>query len=270
MKIKYVIGIMVFLAISTLTGCGGGDNGAAPDPNAPASVTLTPSKNVALANGSDAITMQANVKKADGTAVADGTLVTFSVTGSTGAVLSSTSVACSGGIASVTVTHPAISGSSSQSIVVTAAADGVPGNMSVKFINQPSSVEVSIALRKSPASLAALQFTLNNTAGVTFNNNANPPAISPISAAAGSLITGNFVAANNSNTIGLINSSGFSPGITTPFIKATYSVSTGSGLPTFSVDAAATFIATDPVGNATVPQITAADLVVTTVFNTEL
>ena len=80
MSIKYFIGIVVIIATAALTGCGGGGGGGdSADPNAPATIDMTASKNVALANGSDTVTIQAAVKKADGSSVADGTIVTFSV-----------------------------------------------------------------------------------------------------------------------------------------------------------------------------------------------
>jgi hypothetical protein len=270
MKIKYATSIVLILAISVLSACGGGggDGGAAaPDPNAPASVALTSSKTVALANGSDAITIRANVKKADGTAVADGTVVSFSNPGSA-ASLSATTAACSGGIATVTLTHPSIS-ANNVSAIVTAVAGDKSGNLAVKFINQPTSVEVSIGFGIAVTNLTTLRFQLNNTAGASFNN-ADPQLIFAINAAAGSLVTGNFI--TNSNTIGLAAFSNAATGFntsTTPIIRATYAIAPGSGLPTFSVDATVPFTATDPVGNATVPQVAASNMVVTTVFNTE-
>jgi hypothetical protein len=150
------------------------------------------------------------------------------------------------------------------------AAGGVSGNMAMKFINQPASVEVSIALNRTVAGVALLQFNLKNTpAGATFNN-ADPQRIFAIGDAAGSLVAGNFVAAANSNTIGLVNPAGFNPGNGTPIIRATYSVVAGAGLPAFSIDETTPIIAKDPQRTAIAPQLTAADMVITTVFDTEL
>jgi hypothetical protein len=268
MKRTSIIGLIIFLAASVLSGCGGDGGAAAPDPNAPASVALTPSKTAALANGIDAITIVADVSKADGTAVPDGTVVSFSVPGTAGN-LSAPTAACSGGLASVTLTHPSISVNNTP-VIVTAAAGDKSRNMAVKFINQPTSVEVSIGFGIAVTNLTTLKFQLNNTAGASFNNGdpadpANPQLISAINGGAASLVAGNFIA--NSNTIGLVSFGGFNTG-TAPIIRATYAVAAGDSLPTFSV-AETGFSATDLDGNATVPQVTAADMVVTTVFDTE-
>jgi hypothetical protein len=231
-------------------------------------VAVTVSKNLALANGSDTVTVLADVKKADGSAVADGTVVTFSAPGSAGA-LSPTTAICSGGTASVTLTHPPLS-ADNKLVIVTAAAGGVSGNRAMKFINQPTSVEVSIAVKQTVAGVALLQFNLKNTPGGATFNNADPQRIFAINDAAGSLVTGNFDAAANSNTIGLVNPTGFNPGVGTPIIRATYAVVAGTGLPAFSIDETTPMIAKDPQRIAIVPQVTAADIVITTMFNTEL
>jgi adhesin/invasin len=267
MKRIYSIGIAVILTVSVLFGCGGGGGGSTPpaDPNAPDKVTLSPSKSKALADGGDAITVTATVTKADGAAVADGTAVTFSAPGSS-AVVSPASTTCTNGSASFTVTHPAVSGANNATVVVTAAAGSTSGNMSLKFINQPSSVDVSVGFGLAVTNLAALQFTLNSTAGAAYDNASE--LISAINAATGSLVTANFTAATNSTEIALVNSTGFNTG-TNPVLKATFAVAAGSGLPAFSVDADALFVATDKDGNATVPQVNAANMVVSTVFDTE-
>jgi adhesin/invasin len=270
MKRTYFTGIAVILTMSVLFACGGGGGGGtAADPNAPDNVALTPSKSTALADGSDAITVTAVVTKADGAAVADGTVVTFSAPGSS-AVVSPTSATCSGGNASVSVTHPAITDANNKTIVVTAAAGSKSGNMSVKFIKQPSSVDVSVGFAVAIDNLAALQFKLNNTDGATFSNT-DPQLISAINAAAGSSVLGNFTQASNSNSIGLIHTTGFATAASIPIIKATYAVAAGAGLPTFSVDVTDTgFVATDFNGNQTVPQVSASNMVViSTVFDTE-
>jgi hypothetical protein len=262
MKRIALISLILILAVSALSACGSRSGGGA-DPNAPASVNVIPSKTVALATGSDVVTVQADVRKADGTAVADGTVVSFSVST---AVLSAPSAATTNGLASVTMTCAAVPGANNYTAVVTAAAGDASGTKDVKFINQPVSVDVSIAFDQPVTNLAALQLKLNNGAGAAFNN-ADPQLISAVNAATGSTVVGNFVAANN-NTIGLINAAGFNTG-TTSIIKATYSVAAGAGLPAFSVDAAATFTATDKDGNATAPQVSSANVVVTTKFDTE-
>lgn len=264
MNKKYIIGIMLLLAIAALTGCGGsGDDSA--DPNAPADIIMTASRDMALANNSDAVTIQAAVRKADGSSVADGTIVAFSVNAAT---LSAPTAATTNGTASVSMTCPPVSGANNYTAVVTAAAGNASKTRDVKFINQPSSVDVSVRFNVAVTNLAALQFMMNNAAGATFDNNAQ--LISRINNAAEgstSIILAGFDAASNALTVGLANPNGFNTG-TTPIIKATYAVAAGSGLPTFSV-AAAGFTATDPLDNATVPQVASSNMIVTTVFNTE-
>jgi len=266
---RKIIGLIVLLGAAALTGCGGGGGGGdSADPNAAATIDMTASKNVALANGSDAVTIQAAVKKADGSSVADGTIVTFSVATAT---LSAPTAATTSGTASVSVSCPAVSGANNFMATVSAAAGSATKSRDVKFINQPSSVDVSIRFDTAVTNLAALQFKLNNTAGASFDNNTQSNIARINNAAAGTTsisLAAGFNAAANSLTIALANANGFNTG-TTPIIKATYAVALGAGLPTFSIDAAGIFIATDLLGFVTSPPVFAANLVVSTVFNTE-
>lgn len=258
-----LITLMLFLAVTALSACGGGGGGGGADPNAPATIEVI-ARTPALANGSDMVTVQGDVRKADGTAVADGTVVAFSVNTAT---LSAATAVTTNGIASVTMTCPAIPGANNSTATVTASAGGASGSKDVKFINQPSSVDVFIAFNQPVTNLAALQFKLNNGAGTVYDD-AGTQLISAINAAEGSFVVGNF-AADNSNTIALISAAGFNTG-TTPIIKVTYSVVSGAGQVAFSVDASpSTFTVSDKDGNAPVPQLSAANLVVTTKFNTE-
>ncbi len=257
-----LVGLIILLAVSVLSGCGGGDGEAAPT----LSIGVTTSKTVALANGADAVTIQANVTNANGTAVPDGTVVVFS---SPTATLSASTAATTNGTATVSMTRPPVSGANNSMAVVTAVAEGASGANAVKFINQPTSVEVSIAVDQAVAGLALLQFKLNNTTGATFDN-ADPQRIFTINDASGSLAAGNFDAIANSNSIGLVNATGFNLRANIPVIRATYAVAAGAGLPTFSVDATTPIIAKDPQSVAIAPQLTAADFVITTAFDTEL
>ena len=256
MLLRKYIGLILILAISALSACGGGGGGEGADPNAPARVTLTPSKAIALANGVDPVTIQASVEKADGTAVADGTVVTISVNTAT---LSASTVATTNGIASLSMTCAPIAGANNYTATVTASAGNVSGNTPVKFINQPTSVDVSIGFTQPVANLAALQFKLNNTAGAAFNNT-DPQLVSAINTATGSTVVGNF-SASNSTTIALINAAGFNTG-TAPILKATFTVAAGAGLPAFSIDATPGTITSEP---AVAPE----NLVVTVSFDTE-
>lgn len=252
---KY-IGLFLILAVMALSACGGGGGGD--NPNAPVRITLNVSKDLALANGVDPVTIQAAVEKADGSAVPDGTAVTFSVNTAT---LSASTAATENGKALVSMTCTSIPGANNYMAAVTATAEGVSNTAPpVKFINQPTSVDVSIGFNQPVANLAALQFRLNNTAGASFNN-ADPQLISAINAATGSFVQGNNIAGSNSTVIALINAGGFNTG-TDPVIKATFAVAAGAGLPAFSIDATPGTITSDPA-------VAAENMIVTTSFDTE-
>lgn len=263
---KIVVGLILFLA-TALCGCGGGGDGGGSDPNGAAAVQLTVSKGLALADGSDAVTLLAEVTRADGAAVADGTVITFTVPAGSG-TLSAALAATNGGIASVNLTRPPIAGAKNQIVTVTGSVGQVSGATEVKFINQPISVELFMATAAPVTNLAALQLVVNNTAGTSFDNTAAPVFTLNNAAVGASLATANFNAAVNSTTIALINANGINTG-TTPILKATFSVTASAGLPSFSIDPAASITATDPNGIALTPPLTAANLVLSMRFDTE-
>ncbi|MBI5056515.1 MAG: hypothetical protein HZB61_07875 [Nitrospirae bacterium] len=130
--------------------------------------------------------------------------------------------------------------------------------------------EVTIAFDQAVTNLAGLQFTLNNTAGATFDNNAQQVfAINNAAAGAQTLVTANFDAAANSTRIALVNAgvNGFNTG-TTAIIKVTFAIADGAALPTFSINQTpGSFIAVDAGDAATIPAVTAANAVVTAVFS---
>lgn len=263
---RNIIASTVLLMLTAFFGCGGGGDGG--DPNAPASISLTPSKTVALANGSDTITLTANVVKSGGGPVADGTLVAFSAPGSA-VSLSAASAATANGRAVVTATHSAVTGSNNRTVVVNATTGGMASSMAVKFINQPTSVDVSVAFSMALTNLASFRFSLLNTPGALFDTTTHP--ITLVNAAAsGSSSLGIPVLTGSSLAIVMTSVPGFSfnTGIA-PIIKATYAV-TGTGLPAFSVDTTANFIAEDANGQFTLPQVGPSNVILTTVYNTEL
>lgn len=263
-KIFYWLGLVAFLPL-LLPGCSSNDGDAvvAVNPNAPAAVSVTSSKSLVLADGADSAVITATVLKANGTAVADGTTVTFATT-DPGGNLSAASATTAGGLATVSLSHAPILGADNQTTSVNCRAGLASGSTTVKFINQPVSVEVLIAFDQSVTDLAALQFVLNNTPGATFNTVAQP--ISAINAAIGSLVAANFVA--GSNTIGLANAGGFDT-TTSPFLRLTYAITAGAGLPEFNVDATpGEFIANNTALGPTTPPVTAANLVVSVTYNT--
>jgi hypothetical protein len=269
MKPRNVISLILILGLAALPACGkskGGDDVVVPPPaNAAIKVDITPSKKMALANGSDAVTMQADVRNADSTAVPDGTTVNFSVPAGTGVLSASTAVTANG-LASVTLTRAPISGANNQTLIVTAAAGGVADTEDVKFINQPAAADVSVSLGRTISNLGTLQFNLNNEAGASMDNNASQAQA--MNTASGSLVAANFNPAANSTTIGLVSASGVTTG-TSPILRVTFAVAADAGMPAFSIDQATAVTATDSVNNPISPALTAADLVVTVKFDTE-
>lgn len=266
---KIVVGLVFFLA-ATLSACGGGGDGgdAGSDPNAAATIQLTVSKSLALADGSDAVTLLAEVLRADGAAVTDGTVITFTVPAGSG-TLSAALAATNSGIASVDLTRAPIAGAKNQIVTVTGSVGRVFGATEVKFINQPTSVELFIASAAPVANLGALQLIVHNTAGVSFDNTAAPVFTLNSAAVGASLATASFNAAANSTNIMLINANGINTG-TAPILKATFSVAASAGLPSFSIDPApASFTATDPLSIPLTPALTAANLLLATRFDTE-
>lgn len=265
---KILVGLIFFLA-AALTGCGGGgDDGGGSDPSAAATVQLTASRSLALADANDAVTLLAEVTRADGVAVADGTVITFTVPAGSG-TLSAALAASNGGIASVTLTRAPIAGAKNQIVTVTGSVGRVSGATEVKFINQPTSVELFIASEAPVANLAALQLAVQSTAGASFDNTTAPVFTLNNAAVGASLATANFNVTANSTTIALINANGINTG-SSPILKATFSVAASAGLPSFSIDPAPTsFTAIDPNGVALTPPLTAANLLLSTRFDTE-
>jgi hypothetical protein len=270
MKKICLLNLLSFFTLFILLGCGssGGDDVSVGSGSA--SVSVTASKPLALADSGltndGIVTMTATVLNPDGTTAADGTTVTFAAM----STLSATSATTVNGSASVILTHDPIPGADNTITNVTATVLSVSGSTTVKFINQPSSVDVFIAFDQAVTNLAALQFILDNTAGAAFDN-AILQAIEAINAAVtGSLVLGNYSAITESNEIGLINAVGFNTG-TVPIIKATYDVI--AGLPAFSIDQdPLNFLATDaaiPIAGPTVPVVTALNMVVTVTYDTE-
>lgn len=269
---KFIIPVL-FIVISMLSACGGRGGGS----SSGMTIDLKATKGVALADGNDVVTVRANVENADGTAAPDGTSVSFTAADSSGPLPSSTAVT-SKGTATFSLTHAPITGATHLTVTITASAGGASASQDVKFITQPSSVDVFIAFNQAVTNLAGLQFNLISTPGATFDNDAQH--IFPVNkavAGSSSQVAGKFDPAANSTTIGLTyaGSGGFNTG-TTPIIKATFAII--AGLPLFSIDevsSAATFTAIGAVGaagsdfGATTPPVTAENLVVTTTYDTE-
>lgn len=259
---KFIVLILI-LSLLVLSACGGGGSGS----GANVSITLTPSKSVALADGSDTVTVHANVSNTDGSAVADGTPVTFTAPDDAGNPFATNSTTV-GGLASITLTRDPIQGAKNQTGTVRADSGGASQSVQIKFINQPASADVFISFKQAITNLAGLSFTLNNTAGATFSN-PDQLIFTMNGAAVGStIVAANFNPVDNTTKVGLGNPTGLNTG-TAPIIKANFAIS--SGLPAFSIDqTAGTFTATDINSGATDPPATVTDMVVTVTYDTEL
>jgi hypothetical protein len=266
---------ILVLLVSVMAGCGGGGGGAAPAVNSPG-VTVTALKNsipnnVALANNSDGITIQATFPAS----VTTGTTVTYTATpvaigGSNGANALFTNntntigVSTVGSVASTTIASGTIGGA-----IITATAGALHGSVYVKFITQPTAVNVSVAVVPGGAvttipALGALQYDLTNTAGCIYA----PGSAIVLNSAAGSLVAANQDAAATTTTVGLINATGFTP-TTLPIEQLTFTI-TSPGLPAFAVSSTAgTMTAADVNGTAISPSLTVANFAVTLKFNTD-
>ncbi len=182
------------------------------NPSRPAAITLTASPDGGRTGGQRPVTLTALVTPADPALgrIADGTLVSFSITGGAGA-LSAQSAATSGGIASVTLDAATagtvtVSASAGAAPVVSSAAVAVP------FVTQPTLAIVT--LRTTGALPAGASI-----GGVSALVTASPAAglslaasdVASSGAAAGALVAAN-VADVAASRLALISATGFQPG----------------------------------------------------------
>ncbi|WP_298272038.1 hypothetical protein [Geobacter sp.] len=128
------------------------------DPNAPQSMTVTSSAPAAFLNGS--LTLTANVVRAAGGPVPDGTVVTFAVTSGTGTLGTPTTTV--GGVATVTLTS-AVAGA----VTVTATAGTVITPVSFNFVVKPTTATVKVA---TTGTLPANTLIGNISAVVTYDS----------------------------------------------------------------------------------------------------
>ncbi|MBT0654451.1 hypothetical protein KI810_15470 [Geobacter luticola] len=213
----------------------------------PYTVTLTASKNIALNNNSDSVNLTATVSPA----VPNGTVVTF--TAPSGTTIS-TVTPTSGNVATAvarSTTHA--------SVTFTASVAGANGSTIVKFIPQPASADVFIAL-DSARTLDSLELKFVNDAGATYTS---ATSLNQLLADTGSLLTAGPGLADPANTItiGVVSAAGFTTVANTPIIQLTYSGIT-SGIPGFRVGSV--------VGASTFPSVplvlSASNFVVTVTY----
>ena len=284
MKHRYLAYLVLLVAVtSLLTACGGGDGGG-PVPSVAFTATYpdyftTMPETFALANDTDTVLITANVKNADGTTAADGTPVRFTLPA--GATFANTSSATTrttvgGTTAPVFVKHTAVIAPAKNAIVpVSASALGVGSSINVKFINQPSSVDVSVALTPSLVGVEGVQLDISDVDRIHGNASiiAGPPAPTTVNLATGGNWSAAFDATNQLSHVGFIAFPGVNTTAAVPIVKITYSVVLG-------IDGVADFNPSPPtitgfivagVGGATLipPGPTNQNFVVTFKYDTE-
>ena len=225
--------------------------------------------NVALANNTDRITIRALF-----TSIPNGTPVIFTsvpvaIGGSSGAnaqFITNTNtitVLSSANLATTTVASGSVGGATIQ---VTSGA--LSGSAYVKFLAQPTSVAVSVAVMPDASNppqgatvipaIGALQFDLSMPAGTVF---------SPGSEVARNSALGSTISAlqnASATTVGMINANGFTTD-PLPVMSLTAGIA-GVGLPTFSI-ATGTIEALQP--NGTAINLVPANFDITMHFNTD-
>ncbi len=280
-----------------LGGCGGGGGGS--DPNAAAFInfsTTYPSSgySLAIADGTDTVAVKAIVRRADGTYVPDGTIIRFS-SYSGAAVFDNSSTSrrleTVNGRATAVLKHPAVTvltpqNRSAVNVVVTptAVAGGVEKKTKVKFINQPTAVDVTVALTPaiSAPGMAAFGFTVQNSAGADNSDAAIAKAAEALAfeaAAAGNTVVplATVLSATQTRFSGIAFTTG-GAGMTTtagaPMFTLAYGVTAGQPLPTFSVMpdswfSGTGFLVQDIDGNDLMPSLSAANFMLAPHFDTE-
>jgi hypothetical protein len=274
MKKRFSVYVMVFAAITFLIAACGRDHGddAVPvDLTATSTVTVTADKRIALANGSENITLTALVTNVSGSALA-GKTISFAITSGTGTLQNAGATTSASGNATVQVNRGPISPLTKEDVIVTATADGISGSKTVRFINLPASAAIEVALTKTVTDLAILTFDIVSAPTQT------PPIFLQL-AAIGAADTPPFINGVTTQTFQLAAftfslMTSENPGITTtpnsPIVGLTYNIdSTIQELPIFSVGPN-NIRADDSGGFPILPTLNQADISATTVFDTEL
>ena len=222
MRTKQVVFLLLGVLLAViLSGCGGGGGGSSETPPPVAQFSVSASKALALADNTDTSVITA---KFSGVIPQNGTAVTFTVSGPgtfDDGSKSSTGVIDSGS-ATTTVKSP-----TSGDVTITAASAGSTASTMVRFIQQPTSMKVSIALNPAVEALTSINFSLNNTPGATYTG-----TVTALNAASGLPIEAAQVSSDRTN-VGFFTVSSINTG-TTALVELTYAITTGS-LPTIQV-----------------------------------
>jgi len=226
MIFRYYLGLLVLGVVLNVSGCGGGSGGGGGTvvPPIVPTITLTPSKNIALnVPTNDSITLRATVVPA----VADGTVVTFlETTNRPGTSVFPVTATTVGSVATTVVTS-----SFHGTVTVVASTDHETGSATMKFIPQPVSAQIAIAMNKAVTGLSSLAFMFVNDSGASLLSSVtlNEAQINNATIVAGSQI---------SNTSSVVLKSviprSFNTAANSPIIQLTYSISS-PGIPGFQV-----------------------------------
>ena len=246
-------------------------------------ILMTADKEIALANGNDPvsperITLTAHVNDANGTAIS-GQTISFAVTAGTGSLINADTVTNASGTATVMLQRdPIPSPNTREDVTVTATADSASGIKTVRFINQPSSAAIEIALNRVITDLAILTFDLVSSPTVSkplllevtpIGLATTAPFIGPL----GPGTQNTYAFGLGDTTYSLVTS--VVPGITTTvngtLVGFTFSVDQSlTSLPTFTVlTQPSYFPALTSAGYPVLPEVTKVDFVETTIFDTD-
>lgn len=219
MRKNSVMALVTLFLLVLVSGCGGGggDTNLTPVVNQ-SQIAISPSKSIALADNVDTVTITASFT---GATPADRTPVVFSVTSGT-ATLGSTTVETTGGVATTTVR------TSTPGLVTVAATSGTTATTSIKFISQPTAMNVTIALNPAVSALATLQFNLVNSAGAAYTAN----SLTLLNTALNQFAAAGQQPGSDTTTVALISAAGFDTS-TAPIMNLSYAVT--AGLPAVTV-----------------------------------
>ena len=274
MKKRFGIYLVVLAVTSLLlAACGGGGGGGTPPPP---SVTVTADKEIAMANGSEDITLTATVRDFNGAAM-PGTAISFVITSGSGSLHSADLTTGASGTAGVKVNRlPIDPPGTYQDITIRGSAAGVSGSKQVRFINRPSSATIQVAINPPVSNLATLTFDLitgpTQTTTLLSIDPINEAVIAPFIGPLGPGTQNTFTSIlNPPSTYTLFTS--LNPGITTklnsPIVGFVFAVdATDTELPTYKIgpDHITAFV---PSGLPLLPGLTQANLSATVKFDTE-
>ncbi|HEY6872676.1 MAG TPA: hypothetical protein VI298_08130 [Geobacteraceae bacterium] len=235
MKWRYAIHLLVLI----IAGCGGGGSSS----TSTAAITLTAKSPVLVTYTSNRV--QAAFPSV--AAVPDGTPVVFTASSPNISLLPATATVA-GGAATVRV-KSSVPGKYRISATTTVGATVYTGSALVTFIDQPSSVQLSIALQPPVGNLGGLQFSILNDPGISAFQNFT--SLNPGFFAFTNLSSGQAPPGNRTN-VAAISATGVDVTSTAALFRLTYSIGANGGLPGFAIDPAS-ILAVSANGNTITP-----------------